>query len=678
MTLKKAFLLLIVFPLISFGQTDKNPCETLTRINLLIQLQHYKPKPIDDSLSVYVFDAFLKELDNDNRLFTEIEINTLKKHKYKIDDYLREYNCAFLTDFYKSYTASVERYRTLIESIKSEPFAFKTSDSIMFSKKTFPYVKDATELKRLYKKRMLFQTLKDLSEITKNKDSVIANFDKLSLRSRDKIFESFTCKSSSYQLTIEEFNAKFFSAFCSYFDPHTEYFSESEKSSFLSMVSADNLTFGMVVSLNEKDEIIVEEVIPGSSAYHSEKIDSGDQIVKIKFGTEEFVIGCSSMKKFETIFTSSEYKNVEFTLRKKTGDVYSVNLTKKVLRDYDNNVYSYILEKDNKKTGYIRIPSFYGKFENGKTNVSDDVIKELFKLQDDNINGLIIDLQNNGGGSMDEAVKLTGLFINAGPIAILNNKKGQRDVLKDPSKGSIYSGPLVVLINAFSASASEFFSNAMQDYNRAIILGTQSYGKASMQRIFPLSFENNPQEFVKLTIEEFFRITGKSNQTIGITPDVAIPILFNNQMPRESESKTALKNISIKGVSRFNAFSNSLKTAIIEKSKIRISNNLDAKKITDTNIRMDALFDGKLAPIPLEFDSVYSEVNKMNDLWKSLEELSETQYPINVELNKFDLQNQQFDEFSKTSNTEKVKAIKSNFPLLEAIEIINDLKKQQS
>jgi carboxyl-terminal processing protease len=675
--LRKIVLLVVALPLFSFGQTDKDPCETLTRINLLIQLQHYKPKPIDDSLSVYVFDTFLEELDSDNRLFTEIEINALKQHQYKIDDYLKDSNCEFLTDFYKAYNTSLERYRRIIESIKSESFAFSSPESIQFSKKSFPYVKDESELKKLYKKRMLFHTLKDISEITKNKDSLVANFDTLSIISRDKIFETFTCKSSSFQLTKEEFNSKFFSAFCSYFDPHTEYFSESDKSSFLSMVSADNLTFGMMVSMNEKDELIVEEVIPGSSAYYTEKIDDGDQIIKIKYGNEEYDIACSSKHKVELIFTSSDYKNVEFTLRKKTGDVYSVNLTKKVLKDFDNNVYSFILDKDTKKTGYIRIPSFYGKFENGKTNVSDDVVREIYKLQEENVDGLIIDLQNNGGGSMDEAVKLTGTFIDFGPVAIMNNKKGQKDILKDPNRGSVYSGPLVVLINGFSASASEFFANAMQDYNRAVILGAQSYGKASMQRIFPLTFDQNPKEFVKLTIQEFFRITGKSNQTIGLIPDVEIPILFDGQMPREGENKTALKNVVIDGVSRFKAFSNPKKIEVVENSRKRISANLDAKKIAATNSEIDALYDGTLAPIPLEFNSVFNEVNKMNDFWKTLKDLSETEYPISVESNKIDLDYQQHDDFLKSSTIEKIKTIKTNFPIMEAIEIINDLKKHQ-
>jgi carboxyl-terminal processing protease len=673
--LKKIFFLAFALPVFAFGQSDKNPCETLTRINLLVQQHHYRPKALDDSLSVYVFEDFLKRLDDDNRLFTQVEINSLKKHKLKIDDYINEGNCDFLSDFYKAYTASVERYSATIDALKKEPFAFKSPETIQFSKKAFPYVKDAAELKKLYKKRILFHILKDISEVSKNKDSLVVNFDKLSKISKDKIFDTFSCKSASFQLTKEEFNSKFFGAFCSYFDPHTDYFSESDKSSFLSAVSADNLTFGMMISMNDKDEIIVDEVLPGSSAYYSEKIDDGDQIIKLKYLNEEYNIACASMQKVETIFSSSEYKNVEFTLRKKSGEIYNVNLTKKVMKDYDNNVYSYILEKDGKKAGYIRIPSFYAKFENGKTNVSDDVIREIYKLQEDKIDGLIIDLQNNGGGSMDEAVKLTGAFIDAGPVAIMNNKKGQTQTLKDPNRGSVYTGPLVVLINGFSASASEFFANAMQDYNRAILVGSQSYGKASMQRIFPISFEDEPHEFVKLTLEEFYRITGKTNQTIGITPDVAIPVLFDGQMPRESDNKTALKNDVIESASRYTLFINPLKPEAIENSKKRIANDLDAKTISMMNSQIDALYDGALTPILLEFNSVYTDVNKVNSLWKAIKDLAEKEYPIKVERNSVDVEYQEFDEYLRSSNIEKIKALKSNFPVVEAINIINDLIK---
>lgn len=672
LNLKKILFLLL--PIICFAQGEKNPCETLATINTIIQDKHYKPKPVDDSLSVYVFNEFLKNIDEDNRLFTEIEIKNLKKHQYKIDNYIVENNCDFLTDFYKAYNIAIERYKNTIESIKEEPFALKSSEYIEFSKNSFPFSKDEKELKNRYKKRILFHVLREIAEISKNKDSIVANFTSISKASKEKVFESYLCKYSSLKLSIKDFNSKFFSVFCSYFDPHTMYLSESDKSSFFSAVSADNLSFGMSVSMNDKDEIIVDEVVPGSSAYFTEKIESGDQIIKIKNKDEEYEIACSSMNKIESIFSSSEYKNADFTLRKKTGEVYTVNLTKKVLKNYENNVYSYILEKDNNRTGYIRIPSFYGKFENGKTNVSDDVAKEIYKLKEDKIDGLIIDLENNGGGSMEEAIKLTGSFIDIGPIAIMNDKNGKKETVKDPNRGSLYLGPMVVLINGFSASASEFFTNTMQDYDRAIIIGNQSHGKATMQTVVPLSEGKNPDEFIKITIEEFYRISGKSNQTIGITPDVVIPTLFDKQMPRESENETAIKNDVIKGVLRYSAFVNPFKQEVIEESKKRVSSNEILKSVSELNSKIDTIYEYDLAPILLEFNAVYDEVSKMNSFWKELKDMASKEYPIEVKRNSIDVAYQQFDDYLKSSNTEKIKAIKSNLHIIEAVNIINDLK----
>lgn len=672
MNLKKILLLLL--PFLGFAQSEKIPCETLTKINSLIQSQHYKPKVVDDSLSVYVFNAFLKELDEDNRLFTEVEITNLKKHQLKIDNYLVEKNCAFLSEFYKSYNQAIERYKTSIEAIQKEPFALSSAESIEFSVKTFPYAKDDKDLKRLYKKRILFHVLREVAETSKNKDSLVTHFDALSKTAKDKVFESYLCKYSGLQLTENDFNAKFYNAFCSYFDPHTVYLSASDKSSFLSYVSADNLSFGMIISMDEKEEIVVDEIIPGSSAYFSEKIDVGDKIIKVKHLEEEYTIACSSLSKIETFFSSSEYKKIDFTFRKKSGEIFTVTLTKNVLKDYDNNVYSYILEKDNKRTGYIRIPSFYATFENGKTNVSDDVTKEIYKLKEDKIDGLIIDLQNNGGGSMDEAVKLTGSFIDIGPLAIMNTMSGKKETIKDPNRGSIYNGPMVILINGFSASASEFFTNTMQDYKRAVVIGTKSHGKASMQRILPLSFKKDQEEYIKLTIEEFYRVTGKTNQTIGITPDVEIPLLFDKQMPRESDNKTALKNDTIEGVLRFTEFPNPKRNEAIDKSKNRVLSNSNLKSVVELNSKINKVYDEDLPPIALNFNAVFESVTKMNTLWKEIKDSSEKEYELNVERNSVDVVYQQFDEYLKSSNKEKIKAIKNNLHIIEALNIINDLK----
>ena len=662
---------MLLLPFLALSQKEKNPCETLARINALIQDNHYRPKPIDDSLSVYVFKTFLSRLDNDNRLFIATEIKDLKKYEYKIDDFIGTYNCDFLHEFYVAYSKTISRYSNIIASIKKEDFLFSSTEQIIFSKKAFPYVEDEIELKRVYKKRMLFTVLQEVAELSTNKDSLVANFDFIATSTKNKIFDKYECKIESYQLSENEFNAIFYSVFCSYFDPHTDYFSENDKSSFFSAVSSDNLTFGLYVAMNEKDEITVAEIIPGSSAYFSNKINIGDQLLKITYKKEAYEIACSSMKKIEEIITSKEYKTAVLTFRKKSGEIYSVRLVKKVMKDYQNNVFSFKIKLENSTFGYINIPSFYSTFENGKSSISDDVITEILKLQQEKIDGLVIDVENNGGGSMQEAVILAGLFIDVGPLAIMKNNKNNQEIIQDTDRGSIYNGPLVIMINGFSASASEFFANAMQDYNRAIIIGNKSLGKASMQRIIPLN--ENKDEFLKLTLEKFYRVTGKSNQYDGITPDVEIPVLFDKQMPRESSNDTALINDEIKILLNYNFLLNPIYKIVIDASKKRLATNSDVLIIEGLNSKINPLFDGDLPPILLQFDTVYNSVNTINTLWKDIKKASEKEYPIVVELNTIDSKNQKNDDFIKTNTIEKIKTIRQNFHILEATNILFDI-----
>ena len=669
--MKKLFYFVILLPTLSFSQSDKNPCETVTRINALVQLNHYKPKPVDDSLSVYVFKAFLSRLDDDNRLFIEPEVNELKKYEFTLDDNINSNNCNFLDDFYQAYTKTITRYSTILSSLKSEPFEMSSDEKVVFSRKVFPYAKDESELKHLYKKRILFNILREISELSTNKDSLASNFDSLASINKAKIFDKYECKTEGYQLSKEEFNATFYSVFCSYFDPHTEYFSESDKSSFFSAVSSDNMTFGLYVSLSEKDEMTVDDIIPGSSAYSSEKIDVGDQLLKIKYKNEEYEIACASMKKVDEIMSSNKYKSADFTFRKKSGEIYSVRLNKKILKDYQNNVYSFKLKKNNSTFGYIKIPSFYSTFENGKSSISEDVAKEVFKLQEDNIDGLIIDLENDGGGSMEEAVRLSSLFIDTGPLALMNNNQNNKAILKDVNPGVIYDGPMVILINGFSASASEFFTNAMQDYNRAIIIGNKSLGKASMQRIFPL--DNKNKEFLKLTLELFYKVTGKSNQYNGIIPDVEIPLLFDKQMPRESSNITALKNDKIPVLIKYDRIPNDIYTDAISLSKKRVQTSLESNEINALNNKLNPLYESDLPPIQLQFDSVFNDVNKINSIWKEIKVANEKEYPLVITLNSIDETLQKKDDFIKSYNSERIKDTKRNYHIFEAVNILNDI-----
>jgi carboxyl-terminal processing protease len=666
---------LIFFPLIIYSQVQKNTCTSWSNLNAIIQQHHYKPKPVDDSLSVYVFNTFIDNLDEDHRILTAEEVTRLKVHELQIDDYLTQSNCSFLDDIFTIFNQAVARYKATIDDFKMEAFPLSHPETIVFSKKAAPFAKDEKELKNQFKKRILFTILKDIAETSKNKDSLVTHFDAIAKKAKEKIFEEYLCKHASIENTRDKFNSLFLATFCSYFDPHTTYFSADDKSSFFSVFSTDNLSFGINISKNENDEVVVDNVIPGSSASSSGKINIGDQLIKVKTKTEEFYVSCMYLHKIEQLFTTNEFKVADFTFKKKSGENYTVTLTKKLMKDYENTVYSYLIKKDQHNFGYIKIPSFYGAFEYGKTNLSDDVAKEVVKLKKDKISGLIIDVQNDGGGSLEEATKLSGAFVDYGALAIMNNRDNNKEILYDRSFGSIYTGPMVVLINGFSASASEFFANAMQDYNRAIIVGNTSYGKASMQNVLPLQSEDEEAEYIKITLQEFYRITGKSNQAIGVQPDVEIPTLFNNQFPKEKDVKTALPNSSIDSAKRFKPYNNNF-IPVIQKSNARVLEHPSVQAITEMNKRIDQLLDYDLPPIQLNFDAVFEDVNRINRMWKDIEKLAETQYPLEVERNSADSKSQELDEFLKSSTTEKIKAIKSNIHIVEAVNILQDVLKQ--
>jgi carboxyl-terminal processing protease len=336
-----------------------------------------------------------------------------------------------------------------------------------------------------------------------------------------------------------------------------------------------------------------------------------------------------------------------------------------------NNAFSFKLKTNQGTYGYIRIPSFYSTFENGKSNLSNDVALEVAKLQIDQVEGIIIDLENNGGGSMEEAVKLSGLFIESGPLAIMDNNKGKKEILKDTYKDAIYYGPMIIMINAFSASASEFFTNAMQDYNRAIIIGNKSLGKATMQRVFPLNQNND--EFLKITLEKFYRVTGKSNQYSGIMPNITIPALFDKQMPREDSMDTALRNDELKAGTKFNRIESDAYTRAIALSNQRMDTSAEAKYITDLNTKVAPFYDVSLPPILLQFDCVFEDVTKINTLWKTIKEATEKEYPIAVTQTETDLESQNDDAFLTSFTNERIKEVKQNFHILEAINILTDV-----
>ncbi|MFV8376066.1 S41 family peptidase [Flavobacterium sp. LB1P71] len=668
--------LLLVFLLTTFsllGQNEVKTCETLSKINALIQREHINPKPVDDSLSVFVFDSFIDQLDPSRTVFLKSEYDILsQKYRFNIDNLIKDKDCTFLTDIASVYKKDILRNKNILEKIDKETIDYEGKDTIRFYKKAFPIYLVDNQVEKVWRKKIRYEILDDVSQVSKNLDSIKTNFNVLAIHSKNIIIQNELCRINSILQNESNLAESLYNHFCSYFDPHTAYFSDDSKSSFVASLSKEHLSLGLNVSLNEKSEIIVDELDPNGPAFLTGKIKKGDQIVSISNLKETLLVSCASLESISNMILSEANKNIVLTLRRNSGKKFEVLIEKQVIKDEENTVYSFIVEKDS-KIGYIKIPSFYADLEgySGK-GCAQDVANEVIKLKKDNIKGLIIDLVDNGGGSMEEAIKLAGMFIDNGPISVvIDNKKGKTTIY-DPYKGMIYKDPIVLLINGNSASASEFFASVLQDYHRALLIGSTTLGKATMQTIVPLE-ENDTENFIKLTINKFYRITGGSHQSVGVFPNVQMPEIYEKIFQKENDFPTAFKNDSIDTFIKFKPYvKNHLIQNVAENSKLRIINDSYFNAIKTINRRIDDLVNQPKKAIPLTIDMVFEEQNEVSNLWADINSFDSGNINLNVYNSNFNKFLLAIHPLEKSNNQFQLDALKKNHYLNEAITIIED------
>lgn len=674
--MKKILLVFLLASFSLFGQSDENTCELVSKINTLLQQEHFKPKKVDDSLSVYVFDNLIDALDFNRNIFTKKEYLKLRKHRLKLDNYILKNNCSFMNEFISIYKTALVRKKNVLEKIQNDPFDYTKNDSIRFSKKNFPFDLVAKDLDYVWKKRIKYTILEDISKMSTNLDSLTENFSALERITKSKLFDANLCQVNTIletknQIEVDLQNA-FLNLFCTYFDPHTNYFSLAAKSNFMSGLSSSTLSLGLIFQLNEKEQIVIAEIVPAGPAAKSNKFEKDDILLEISNTRNiSYTVSCSSLDKVGEMIFSDTDPTIELTIQKKGGAVTKVILQKQFMKATDNAVYSFIAENDT-KIGYINIPSFYSNFDNNIIQgCTDDVAKEIVKLQKENIKGLVIDLQNNGGGSIEEAIRLSGIFIDRGPFSILTNNNKDQIILQNEYEGSLYNGPIVLLMNGNSASASELFAAAIQDYNRGLVIGSTSLGKATMQSIAPLDTAKE-ESFVKVTIEKFYRITGESNQIKGIIPDVALPILFDSIIPREKSYATAFKNESIIPKIRFAPLPNNNFSQIIKLSNSRVKNSAIFNKIRMANEEINALYNNPKKPTRLAFTDVFEDVHENDSLWNQFKKIVNRESNFTLSNTADDLEKIKKDTFLQDINSYKIENLKNSPYLEEAIAILND------
>lgn len=673
--MNKISLVLFLFTYPLFAQNSNSTCEILFKINTLIQQEHVNPKPVNDSLSAYVFDNLMNQLDPSRNIFFKSQYNVLSsKYRLNLDDLILKKDCSFISEIKTLYKANLERNKLILEKISKETLDFNQKDTIRFKQKNFNFYLKENEVEKVLGKKIRYEVLNDISGKSKNLDSIKSNFSSLEIKSQKTVTDNELCKINALTESDKAFEDGLYNIFCGYFDPHTNYFSNDSKSSFVSTLSKEHLSMGLNVSLNSKNEIIVNDIDPNGPAFKTGKIKKGDQILSVSNQKETLQVSCASIESISILLASESNTSITLTLKRNAGKIFKVNIEKQVLRDEENAVYSFIINKSI-KVGYIKIPSFYSDFEgrNGK-GCAQDVAKETIKLMKDDIKGLVIDLTDNGGGSMEEAIKLAGLFIESGPISILVDNKQQLSVINDPYKGVIYKGPVIIIINGNSASASEFFASILQDYNRALLIGSTSLGKATMQTIAPLEKGDN-QNFVKLTISKFYRITGKSHQAVGIIPDVQIPTIYQTVFQKESEFPTVIPNDSLNTHVRFKTYvKNSLIEELAQKSLRRVTEDPYFNSVKVLNSKIDQVVHKPKLEIPMTIDSAFEEQNSLTNLWEEINNFDSKDLNLNVSNSDYNKSLLMIYPAEKEYNQMQLDALKSNHYLDEAITIIEDFK----
>ncbi|MBS7253187.1 carboxy terminal-processing peptidase [Flavobacterium branchiicola] len=670
--MKKICLFFLLTTTSLFSQNSAETCGILNKINALVQSEHIRPKPVDDSLSVFVFDNLINELDPSRNIFFKSEYDEMSaKYRLNLDDLILSNDCSFITDITSKYKNGLIRTKEVLEKIQAAPMDYNKKDTIRFYKKSFPFYLKKEDMEKVWSKKIRYQILDEIADSSDDLDSIKANLPSIEAKSKKLILSNEICRISTLLETKINQEENLYNYFCTYFDPHTAYFSDDSKSSFVASLSKEHLSLGMTVNLNEKNEIIVEEVDPNGPAYQTGLIKKGDQIVSISNQKETLKVSCASLESISTMILSEANKSITLTLKRNSGKNFEVFIEKQVMKDEDNSVYSFIIGKDS-KIGYIKIPSFYADLDGkSRKGCADDVAREVMKLERDNIKGLVIDLINNGGGSMEEAIKMAGMFIDYGPISIVIDNKQEKSIINDPYKGLIYRGPIVILVNSNTASASEFFSSIMQDYNRALLMGSTTLGKATMQTILSLD-ENKNTDFLKITINKFYRVTGKSHQYIGVRPDVVLPEFYEDVYQKESDFPTAIKNDSIAPLKYRPYLKRNLIDKLAKDSAIRLTDNYYFNDIKKINLKIDQIVNTPKAEVPMTIDAVFKQKKIVNSLWKEINSFNEDNNPL-------DVYNSTVNQFllgvypnEKTTNQYQIDNLKTNPYLNEAVNVIND------
>lgn len=624
---------------------------------------HYDPKKVDDEFSAKFFDLYMKRLDYTKMFLMQPDVENMAKYKTKVDDQINNETFELFDLSNELISRRIDEKEAWYKEILSRPFDYTVNEEYETDGQKTEFAKNEQDLRNKWRQYLQYHTVARLNELVdanekiksvKDTTAKVRPFDSLEVEARTKVMKTMADYFKRLKKrTKKDRYSDYVNTITAMYDPHTEFFAPKEKKRFDQSMSGQ--LEGIGARLQQKDDYIkVSELVVGGPAYKEGEIKAGDFIIKVAQGPNEPVdiVGMDIDDAIDLI-KGKKGTEVKLTIKKPDGTIKVVSIIRDIIELDETFAHSAVIDNGRSKTGYIKLPTFYSDFtRTGAHHCAADVKKEIEKLKAENVSGIVLDLRDNGGGSLSEVVEMGGLFIKSGPIVQVRKKDGKADQLLDKNPEQDYDGPFVVMINRNSASASEIMAAAMQDYKRAVIMGTQSFGKGTVQSflnldnyILPQFDTLKPLGEVKITMQKFYRVNGGATQLRGVMPDITLPDPYvyietgekelDNPMPWDEIQKATYepyKNINyeklkkasqerIKKSKEFMLVEEEAKLVKSKKDDTRYSLNLEkyaaeAKKYKEENKKYEELnkelkgFDVKLMVVDVE--RLAADTNKLN------------------------------------------------------------------
>ena len=664
----------------SFDDPDKDKL-LMQLITYLLEEGHFEPKDINDTFSEGVYTSFLNQVDPFKNYFYQSDIDEFEQFKTEIDDQILDHDVHFFNVVYERLLIRIENSREIYKQVLGTPFDYDLEETFNTEYESKPYATSKSEMKDNWRKQLKFSTLSNYHDlVTSNKESKKSN-SVLEVEARASTLKSLN-ESASYMddLRRDDWLSMYINAIAEEFDPHTFYFAPQDKDRFDAQMSGKYEGIGARLQ-KKMDVITITEVISGGSAWRQNKLEVGDAILEVRQEEEIEAVNVVGMRLDDAVklIKGPKGTNVILTLKKVDGTIEDLSIPRDEIELEETYAKSTIVEKEGTTFGVINLPKFYIDFEDyNSRNAATDVKKEIERLKAEGMQGLVLDLRNNGGGSLKTVVDMGGLFIKEGPIVQVRSTGEEKEVLKDTDRSIEWDGPLVILVNELSASASEILAAAMQDYKRAIVIGSkQTYGKGTVQNIIDLnrmirSNTNGDMGAFKFTTQKYYRINGGSTQLEGVKSDVVVPDRYSYIEIGEKDQDNPLEWDEI-APANYNLWERTFDYEMtIKKSKERMNSSAEIKLIDDNARWIKTIRDKSV--YTLNFSKYSQDLELSESEAKRFDALSDYQTNLTFESLPYERPLMEQDSVLKINRTRWHENLSKDIYMEEAINVLSDLE----